>query len=555
VRKLTRLGIITLSLALAESGAGADARVTTFVQLTDLHLFDTENEEARIANQTAVNWAVFRINEMVMSGKAIDFVVLTGGLGVSEEKLDEAVAVLRPALQVLLVEKIFWLPGAHAGSSAAEAVAVDFKQLKEALGDERFVDLIAEPKEVGGLRFVGLDSTSFGSAKSDLDWVEKIENIENLILPGKRHVVFTHTTDLDGGREPVTGTVASFWKSPNLRRRWTDLALKPDIVAVFAGGVHSQERAPYQQNFGSLGADRLPKLLAKTWVCPPLGSRDERTLETPSRGFLTVTVSHSGRVSAYSSWLTPAAAKTEDEAATEFKDKEGKLLAGQLALEDWRLGEAATAFQEALDSTDAAVRRGAEAGLEQAWARMSEPRWLVDGVPLLRFLARHWKPLGLGALLALLYLIVRYHRRRLALIAPQELTDKAPADLWLAELAVAIDHARAVLQQEERNWYSGTQSAFSRPSLAAKEIAGALPKLKGIDTSKVYQLVMTLERYLGWRLDSEVAGTEQEATLYVSLKWAWQIRATWRIPAVGEQPLDVTTAARHVAMDVLWRLG
>ena len=96
--KRLRLGAVSAALtvqALALGASGAP-QVTTFVQLNDVHLFDAESDEAWTANVTAVNWAVLRINEMVMSGKTIDFVVFTGGLevaGAAGEEFDGAVVV------------------------------------------------------------------------------------------------------------------------------------------------------------------------------------------------------------------------------------------------------------------------------------------------------------------------------------------------------------------------------------------------------------------------------------------------------------------------------
>jgi hypothetical protein len=550
---ILRLGLTVGALALWGPAASAAPPTATFVQLTDVHLFDADSDEARVANQTALSWAALEINRMVMSGRPIDFVVFTGGLGteaLAHDEVDGAISVLAPILRALLVTKIFWVPGTHAGNSAAAVELPDFLgRLTEAVPQKDFESSWDEPVEANGIQFVALDSNSFSTAEAGADARRQLERLDRWIREGATHVVvFTHSTDLDGDRDVLTGALKRFWKPEELRRRWTELALADEIAAVFAGAVHHPERAVYGQSGSSLGGKRPPKLLAKTWLCPPLGSRRERGLEPGSRGFLRVAVSRSGSVEVDTSWFPAVEAKS--------RDKEGRLNAGRLALESWRLAEAEKAFLEAVDSADAEVGKRAVEGLRTTRAQMGRFRWRwIDRLPPIRFVVKNWLELLSAAVAIAVCLVARYYHRGIKIVRPRSVTDKAPADLWLAELVLAVGRTEELLKRAQDHWYSTPNRPFVGPSSITEEIAKGLPTIKGVDPSKIYRFLMSLSLYLSWRLESEVAGSEQGATVFVSLKWGWKTRAMWRVPAVGEQPLDLAASARRVASEVLWEVG
>ncbi|MGH7488386.1 MAG: hypothetical protein ACREMY_22730, partial [bacterium] len=228
--------------------------------------------------------------------------------------------------------------------------------------------------------------------------------------------------------------------------------------------------------------------------------------------------------------------------------------------EEGKLGEAESAFRQALAATDVGVRRRAEEGLRATRARMKGLRWrLVDGFYPVRFLLQYWIHLALGiALLILvvgLYAAYQYHQRRLRIVPPQQLTDSAPTKLLHAELLAAIDRASQVLRREGQLGYSSPEGKFWSPSAVAQEIADSLPMVKGVDTAKLYRILLALTHYLGWRLEAEIASTEHAITVFVWLKWGWKTQAGWRVPAVDGPNLTLTAAARQIALKVLWEMG
>ncbi len=85
--------LVLLCAAFAPSGSSAGLEIQpqtaiTFAQLSDAHIFDdgwnlaTADALRQAADdRAALHWAVERINQLVVSGVSIDFVVFTGDFG------------------------------------------------------------------------------------------------------------------------------------------------------------------------------------------------------------------------------------------------------------------------------------------------------------------------------------------------------------------------------------------------------------------------------------------------------------------------------------------
>ena len=110
----------------AMTQASSAQQQTTFVQITDAHLFDDDES----ANFSALDWAITTINHLVSAGTNVDFVVYTGDLGLrniaflpgqcevapfesgSVTKInDPGIGHLAEELDRLTVRKLYLLPG------------------------------------------------------------------------------------------------------------------------------------------------------------------------------------------------------------------------------------------------------------------------------------------------------------------------------------------------------------------------------------------------------------------------------------------------------------
>ncbi len=352
-RALGLLGALLLALSAAACRRpGPDA--VRFAVFTDAHLFDekagdvTGMRRQSAADRDALGWAIDAIGRR----PDLDFVVYAGDWGLENvdftgsgceaqpvalraDRLQpfpwsSAVAEVAAALAGLGRRRLLMLPG---NNDLVEERAADLgryrcfvSRLGHALAGRgsplEVVALDPAGVVVKGVRFAGLDSASFRSARNfaGADGADPCARPDPpvacpaaqlaAIATGPRPLVlFTHVPDLvDPQAKAEDPTLrASAWHALDgpTRARWVGLACGPDVLAIFAGHFHTTERGYYGGPSGT--ADLAPAgarcLQQKTYVAPPIAVKYQVGVTPGARGLLLATVSARGVDSARVEWL------------------------------------------------------------------------------------------------------------------------------------------------------------------------------------------------------------------------------------------------------------
>jgi hypothetical protein len=332
----------------------------TFVHFTDAHLFDdgkrattaAEGLDQQRDNWHALRWAIKTTNDLIESGRPIDFVIFTGDLGLElvrskddetcgeKDKNDlqklrtqgwpelfdppQAAAKLAQQLSMLRVKTIYVIPGnndlACESPKYLDKYAEFIKQTAALLpvGSPHLVN-ISDPQasvQYGIFRILALNSASFKTpdnyssfcmpAKPGCPEFE-MRKIEGAVRtnPEALFLIFTHIPDLlDPGvpndpnspdcdlSVPQTGVDA--WKglSPSVRHTWSEVGQDPRVIGIFAGHFHSCNPFFYSTrpdtNALVNNENRGFEISKKTWISPPLALKFQEQKTSRARGLLLV---------------------------------------------------------------------------------------------------------------------------------------------------------------------------------------------------------------------------------------------------------------------------
>jgi hypothetical protein len=193
---------------------------------------------------------------------------------------------------------------------------------------------------------------------------------------------------------------------------------------------------------------------------------------------------------------------------------------------------------------------------------MESRRWrLVQEFSPVR-LAWHYYEYSLAAFALVIALIASgcawtYYREPVVEV-PTKLGADSPAELFLAELRVAIPEAKRLIGAEQLYGSLGPVSAavsFSTPMADEwRTLIESLPPIGEIKTGDVLSAIVGLFGRLRRRIELHVGGSVEDVTAFATLRRGAQILATWRIAADEDGPLDVRRAADQLAYNLLWEL-
>ncbi len=347
------LGPLLLALSVAACRS-PDPDAVRFAVFTDAHVFDEKARDVAeilrhsAQDRDALRWAVATIDRQ----PALDFVVYAGDWGlenvdfagsgcdahpvaVRDDRLQPfpwkaAVGEVAAALAGLHDRRLLMLPG---NNDLADERAVDLgrygcfvERLRSALaaGGSALEVVALDPTGVSvkGIRFAGLDSASFKSARNYLDAGGSdvcagarphpacpAPQLDALAAGPRPLVLITHVPDLvdPQAKAEDPSLRASAWHALDApqRARWLALACGPDVLAIVAGHFHAAERKYYGRTSGT--AELAPTgarcVQRKTLVAPPLAVKYQEGLTPGARGLLLATVTARRAVSATVEWL------------------------------------------------------------------------------------------------------------------------------------------------------------------------------------------------------------------------------------------------------------
>jgi hypothetical protein len=696
----------------APVGENKSTRRVTFVQWSDLHLFDaglTRSdegvEEEAIDNRMALHWAVLETNRLVLSehGK-VDFLVITGDFGLNNVQLSnaplakkcdcprrnpgfdgptqpvalqEAVSEVAREFSALLVKKIYVVPGksdlcngdpqdlhrwvefvlalqAELSKQQAQRTAwanvnipVNSAQI-EMHSNPTVVDLTfsaerlhgqgvrlgqkPNPPSENGIYLLGLNTAYFGphananvQSASDQAIREELMDLSRQILPERSYVIFTSVPDLsdpgtDAERIEHQGKAneGSSWKLPKIaegaaddppqggdspmdslvirdtREYWrTHILQRAQILGIFSGGLHSDQRETYPHNFAY---DRKtdPDAALKFWVAPPLSSSGQWRLPTEkkARGLLLVTVGGDQAIEGSAKndqainpvpvWFSTVgqdAAAADDDKLTEARAYE---LDGK-----WDL--AAEKYQDAIGSSDMRIRAAAARGYTRAravartwwweigyyfpplrWARV-HPRRMEFALPLLLLALLVFRILRQLKVFTLLggtikLLIIPPFRGRAVMNTPVAMTKGAPADEFGAQIQAATEEIRVRLAREQENWAARQISFLSPASSSLDDVVGSIPDVQKIKVGDWFKFLVKFVQLFRWSVDCGIAvlGAPEnpapanapflpggELSAYAVLQWSLFVKNIWRRTVPNESRSSKADLARSLAELIL----
>ncbi len=298
--KVTRAGLLVVSCLAILSVAGIRARSSryasepelTFAQLADAHLFDEGGEQPApepyrlaIDNWNALHWSIDRINTLARSGKGIDFVVYSGGLGLQNVAFSDSKAcpvkaagekegfppapersasdALVAELDRLTVRTVFFVSG---NNDAPDEDGTDGPFDCFLLRLQETAQTLNRPlriQELGpdhcfafkGFRLLGLSSASVDKTAS---------LIRGQVPAGEPTLLFTHVPDLN---DPYRRRPA--WAlEPSVRREWEREASRPNILGIFAAHLQDSTRNLYGNSGGLTSLALASPVAAKTYLAP-----------------------------------------------------------------------------------------------------------------------------------------------------------------------------------------------------------------------------------------------------------------------------------------------
>lgn len=355
--------LVFLCMAFAPSGSSTDSesqpRTTiTFAQLSDAHIFDdgwnlaTADALRQAADdRAALRWAVERINQLVVSGVSIDFVVFTGDFGLQnvdfpaggtckpkplDAKLEPgspmvplrwAVNEVAAELERLVVRRVFVLAG---NNDLVDEHVLDTRRFDCFLSELQIaVASSSQPLQIevlnadsivaiNGIHLAGMNTASFKKllnydqacsktpAVGDAAMLREACPLSQMTLlrrfnAARPLVLFTHVPDL---KDPYRKT-ASWEIQPKVRQSWEKEICGAGVAAVFAGHFHDANRSIYATATGTRDLAVSDCVAGRTWVAPPLAAKNQVGKNPQARGFLLATVAATGVQQAQAIWYEP----------------------------------------------------------------------------------------------------------------------------------------------------------------------------------------------------------------------------------------------------------
>jgi hypothetical protein len=556
--------------------------------MTDAHLFDSGAHnttmggyQAFVDNESSLAWTILEVNRLVSSGKRIDFMLFTGDFGLEETDCGniprkkassqplilcpEAVDTVAAFLRALLVDKVLMVPGNNdVPDEDPQNIAVynDFMQrLKAKLATMRsisstpfppvVVDLASQTEMVNGISILGLDSSTFKNTskrpgdRSAINSAVQGRIIEGLIgrLPkGQPAIIVTHIPNLeDPFRE---GGIKRAWNlDPVVATKWESIVKQPNVIAVFAGHFHDPRRNIYMHDYSWDSSPPGRVEGDKTWVAPPLAAKFQANSKPQARGFLIATVTAAGDTTAQPVWYSLAEAPDQLDKADKLREGDS-----QEQVNDYE--KAATAYQQALSSRDSWIRSQAEAGLQRVLKEANHRTW--TGTIFLRFVNRWWRDVLIGATLLLLMLAWAYLRRKPPrVITPTKWGADAPADLFLVWFLSEVHEIQATWANSPMTLETSHEMVLDLAPDTAATIVTALPKLIGEVPAAALKILLAINRFFAWKIETAVYGTESDAAVYANLSWGWFTRRSWIVPAAGDPRIGVRECASRMAYNIV----
>jgi 3',5'-cyclic AMP phosphodiesterase CpdA len=439
-------------------------------------------------------------------------------------------------------------------------------------------DVPPDALNINGISLVGLDSayfkphtdTKLQQASSDAIGKE-MEFVRQQVKPGGSYLIFSHIPDIADSDPGSTGAdKGSSWKlPPGARKVWHDEILqRGEVIAVFSGHFHSPNRTIYPHNFDNANPKPDKLAAAKTWIAPPLAAKYQVTQppEQTARGVLLVTVTGNGalrvspgdgeQVKSSPIWfatLDQKAATDGDDKLTQARSEEG----------EGHWDEATKLYVAALAATDPRVRRSATQGYARARSASDSWWWVVGKYfPPIRWLFIRPYRFAVGFAVVLLIILIRWKRKRVFILKPDELTSGAPGawfgrEMVNAEAELVRRLEREGLAHQAGGRYRGT-FLLTAPSSAFDSVISSVPTVQGVDVKGLVAFLLGLWRYFGWRAESGIAVSGNTVSGLTSRRWGWLSRGCWSESAetgpTGTPSTDLTKAVTQVARRLAFRL-
>lgn len=531
-------------LLLVVTALTASAQTVRFVQFTDVHLFDSGKHrtteagfEDYLDNRSSLEWAVQLTNNLGRSGECVDFVVFTGDFGLEDSDPVDAARDIAVIFRALLVKKIFLLPGNNDLKNEDPSDIGRFRTFTERLAaflpGHEVTDLSSTNAAVNSIELVGLNSASFKNDNGKLQQTNKekqlqeMQRVENAVRGDRPSIIFTHIPNLEDPHRGDNDEVRKAWNvAPEVLAVWKRIIENEYVLAVFAGHFHDGRRGIYMHDFS--WASKKPSFIegSKTWVAPPLAVKFQWEVKPQARGLLEASVTSAGSISASPKWFGFGWNDA-------IPDKEAALLQAQAEANHGYWKRSLEFYTQALASSDTRIHAAAERGYltarenlhnEHLWKRIY---WVIGVL--------------VGFLIAA-FLIERRarsncRRGKFVIETSSKSGSDVPAEFFVASLVAAAREIQDLYKVEGQrsNLAFGQSSAgFSFSLLAGagdalKEMADALPDVRGVKVGKILSAVPTLFRFLViWRVEYSIAIHEDgSGWAHATLRWRGTTVQTW----------------------------
>ena len=522
----------------------AGAQTVTFVQLTDVHLFDSGKHRTQQAgfedylnNRSSLEWAVIQTNNLAAEGKCIDFVAFTGDFGLEDADPTLAAQDIAVFFRALAIKRIFLVPGNNDLKDENPRDLPRYQtfvdQLARLLPDHELIDLTRTTQTVNGIHIVGLNSASFknDNGKANLanqtTQQKELQRVTTLLQSDQPTIIFTHIPNLEDPFRGDQGEVRRAWNlAHDIQKLWDRLVEKDDLIGVFAGHFHDARRTIYMHDYG--WAQNKPRRGegTKTWIAPPLAVKFQAGAKPQARGLLLVTASAGGATTAVPIWFGETATQASP-------DKAGFLLQAKAEANHGYWNRALSFYSQALTSTDPGVMAHAEQGYLNAREQMHLHHLIFRAV---------WLAIFLLLLLTVWFVGVRNHRRQSLIIeTPSQMTTGAPVDLFAAAVVGAVRQVQEIYHNEEQrgsNPFVGLPSKESGQTEAAllsggekifQTIAGVIPDIRGVKVGTLVQSFPAAWRWIcHWRVTSGLAVyADGSVSAFLAIHWRGRTVHSW----------------------------
>lgn len=390
---------------------GAQAQAVRFVQITDPHVFDLDNEGTE--NKAALTACIKKLNERMDENADYKFAVITGDIGIEnlvshvdektgkrvlddqdkrERQLEEGATQLASILASSKIRVWLILPGNNdlfIEQPDTQYYRLFIEKLRRRLPGLEVKDLCADglgedKYEIGNLAFIGFNNASFKNdnvpkriaenKEEQLKYVQRVakqlDSVTNAFIfyhipeTDDPHIVLnfdTSTLEKRAGNGSTAYPSSSWFVDKDVHDEWQrKVVASSKVRGLFAGHYHDWRRDTYLDYHWMNTANYLSGSLSKLYICPPLAIKRQDTTPSQARGFQEVTIDGMIRIVRTIFWLNAS-----DRAFDTEPPSQNNPLALALSYEsarDWPAAE--TYFGEAAkNAPSTSVRNAALAGL------------------------------------------------------------------------------------------------------------------------------------------------------------------------------------------------